>query len=64
MAASIALLTVEQFAEQTNLGRTTVFALIKSGEVASVKVRRLRRIPSDEVERFVQSLRDQQVATD
>lgn len=56
------LLTVDQFAEQVQIGRTTVFSLIKSGEVKSVNIRRLRRIPSDEVPRFIQRLRSQAVA--
>jgi excisionase family DNA binding protein len=39
------LLTVEQAAERLNLGRTTTYALIKTGQLGSVKVGRLRRIP-------------------
>lgn len=39
------LLTVEEAAERLTIGRTSMFALIKSGAVASVRVGRLRRIP-------------------
>jgi excisionase family DNA binding protein len=39
------LLTAEEAAERLNIGRTTMFALIKSGAVESVKVGRLRRVP-------------------
>lgn len=63
MSELLELLTVEQFGERTNLSRTTVFALIASGEVESVKIRRLRRIPTDEVRRYVQRLRAEQSRT-
>jgi excisionase family DNA binding protein len=43
--ASKILLTVEEAAERLTIGRTSMFALIKSGAIASVRVGRLRRIP-------------------
>jgi excisionase family DNA binding protein len=47
-AAVPMLLTVEQAAAQLGLGRTTMYALIRDGEVESVQIGRLRRIrPSD-----------------
>lgn len=51
-----ALLKPEEFGEQIRAGRTTVYALMREGAVASVKVGRLRRIPSTEVARYVESL--------
>jgi len=39
------LLTVEEAAERLSLGRTTMFALIKSGEIVSVRIGRSRRVP-------------------
>ena len=50
------LLTVEQAAEQLGVGRTTVFALIKSGELPAVKLGRLRRVPLAEVEAYTARL--------
>jgi excisionase family DNA binding protein len=39
------LLTVEAAAERLSISRTRMYALIKSGEVMSVRVGRLRRVP-------------------
>lgn len=50
------LLTVEQAAETIGIGRTTTFALVKSGELKSVKVGRLRRIPLAEVNAYTARL--------
>jgi excisionase family DNA binding protein len=44
------------------IGRTRIFALIKSGELESVKVGRSRLIPADAVERFLDRLRAEQNA--
>jgi excisionase family DNA binding protein len=41
------LLTAEEAAEALGVSRTTVFALIKSGDLESVQIGRLRRIPTD-----------------
>ena len=38
------LLTVEEAAERLGIGRTTAFALVKSGEIESVQIGRLRRV--------------------
>jgi excisionase family DNA binding protein len=54
------LLTVEQAAEQLSIGRTTVYALIKSGEITSVHVGRLRRVPADALDAYVRRLEAQQ----
>ncbi|MPY99445.1 MAG: helix-turn-helix domain-containing protein [Actinophytocola sp.] len=51
------LLTVEETAERLSIGRTTVFALLKSGELESVQLGRLRRIPAKAVEAYVERLR-------
>nr|WP_223843268.1 helix-turn-helix domain-containing protein [Amycolatopsis methanolica] len=50
------LLTVEQAAERLALGRTGVYALVKSGELASVTIGRIRRIPADALDDFVRGL--------
>ena len=39
------LLTPEEAGEQLGIGRTMVYALIKAGDIDSVQIGRLRRIP-------------------
>jgi len=56
------LLTVEEAAEQLAIGRTAVYALLKSGELDSVRIGRLRRIPAISVENYVQQLITTQTA--
>ncbi|MEU0332387.1 excisionase family DNA-binding protein [Streptomyces sp. NPDC006193] len=41
------LLTVEEAARCLRVGRTTCFALIRSGELESLMVGGLRRVPAD-----------------
>ena len=41
------LLTVEEAARRLSLGRTTLYALLKADEIASVRIGRLRRIPTE-----------------
>lgn len=62
MSEVLRLLTVEQFAERANLGRTTAYAKVATGEVTSVKIGRLRRIPVGEVDRFIEKLLAAQTA--
>lgn len=57
------LLTPEQAAHRLNLGRTVVYSLIASGDLESVKVGRLRRVPVDATDAYVLRLRDQQART-
>lgn len=40
-------LTVEEAARRLGIGRTTMYALIASGQVQSVRIGRLRRIPAE-----------------
>lgn len=54
------MLTVEQAAAALSVGRTTVFALIKSGELRSLLIGRLRRIPLDEIQAYTARLTAQQ----
>lgn len=51
------LLTVEEAAERLSIGRTLMYALVKDGEVESVQIGRLRRIPADALPRYLQQLR-------
>ncbi|HEX3194973.1 MAG TPA: helix-turn-helix domain-containing protein [Streptosporangiaceae bacterium] len=54
------LLRPEQAAEALNIGRTAVFALIRSGRRRSVKVGGLRRIPASALAEFVRTLEEEQ----
>lgn len=49
--------TVEEAAERLRIGRTTMYALVSSGAVESVKVGRLRRVPAEAVDDYVAVLR-------
>jgi excisionase family DNA binding protein len=51
------LLTVEEAADRLRIGRTTMYALVSSGAVESVKVGRLRRVPVEAVDAYVTVLR-------
>lgn len=51
------VLTVEEAAERLGVGRTLVYALVKSGEIESISIGRLRRIPCDALDDFVTRLR-------
>jgi excisionase family DNA binding protein len=50
------MLTVEQAAEALSIGRTTMFALVKSGDIESVRIGHLRRIPADAIDAYVAAL--------
>jgi excisionase family DNA binding protein len=51
------LLTVEEAARRLRIGRTLVYQLISSGELESVKVGRLRRVPAECLPAYVATLR-------
>ena len=51
------VLTVEEAADRLGVGRTLMYALIKSGDIESVTIGRLRRVPADALVTFVASLR-------
>lgn len=52
------VLTVEEAAERLGVGRTLVYALVRSGEIESIAIGRLRRIPCDALEDFVGRMRN------
>ena len=54
------MLTAEQAAEALGIGRTTVFALIKSGELDSVRIGHLRRVPADAIDAYTARLQAEQ----
>ena len=59
-ARSPLVLTVEEAAERLSIGRTVMYALVSSGAVESVRIGRLRRIPSDALVGYLDDLRSQQ----
>ncbi|MFE2046513.1 helix-turn-helix domain-containing protein [Streptomyces sp. NPDC059477] len=44
---TLVALTVEEAARRLGVGRTTMYALIASGEISSVLIGRLRRVPAE-----------------
>ncbi|MET7574906.1 excisionase family DNA-binding protein [Streptomyces sp. NPDC005492] len=56
---SLVLLTVEEAARRLRIGRTTCFKLVLAGEIESVTVGRLRRVPTEALPAYVTQLRRQ-----
>ena len=56
MAAGRLLLTPEEAAEALRVGRTTVYALMRSGELHPVHIGRSCRISQAELDRYVRRL--------
>ncbi len=50
------LLTVEAAAARLSISRTRMYALLKTGDVTSVRVGRLRRIPTSALDTFTARL--------
>lgn len=55
------LLTVEEAAERLHIGRTRMFALLKSGEIESVTIGRSRRIHPDAIEAYAHRLQSNEM---
>lgn len=56
--AARTLLTVEAAAARLSVGRTTMYALLKTGAIESVRVGRLRRVPAAALTAYVTRLTD------
>lgn len=56
VSSARALLPVDEAARRLGIGRTTVFGLIRTGELRSVSVGRRRLVPADAIEAFVAKL--------
>lgn len=50
------LLTVEEAAKRLHIGRTTAWGLVKNGELESVQIGRLRRVPASAVDAYAARL--------
>ena len=55
------VLTIEQAAKRLGIGRTLMYALVTSGEIESVTIGRLRRIPAECLTEYVNRLREQSI---
>ncbi|MDI2127795.1 helix-turn-helix domain-containing protein [Yinghuangia seranimata] len=55
---TLILLKVEEAARRLGIGRTLMYALIGAGEVESVPVGRLRRVPVDALHSYVARQRE------
>lgn len=53
------LLRIEEAAERLGIGRSLMYRLVMSGAVESVPLGRLRRIPSECLQEFVDRLREE-----
>lgn len=51
------MLTTEEAAERLGIGRTLMYSLVRNGEIESVTIGRLRRIPAECLNEYVQRLR-------
>ena len=52
------LLKIPEVMERLAVGQTKVYELMSTGELRSVKVGRSRRVPSDDLDRFMATLDD------
>lgn len=50
---TLVALTVEEAARRLGIGRTTMYALLASGEIPSVTIGRLRRVPAEALSDYV-----------
>jgi excisionase family DNA binding protein len=53
---SVLLVPVEEAARRLSIGRTTVFELIRRGELKAVKVGRSRRVPAAAIAEYASRL--------
>lgn len=53
------LLTVEAVADTLKVGRTTVYELLNSGALASVKIGRCRRVLRSDLNAYIANLRSE-----
>jgi excisionase family DNA binding protein len=54
--------TVEQVAKMLHVGRDKIYYLIRTGQLRSIKIGKLRRITEEQLTEFVASLEDHDAA--
>ena len=54
------LLRIEEAADRLGIGRSLMYRLVLSGEVESIRVGRLRRIPVDSLDQAIARLKAEQ----
>ena len=54
------LLRVELAAERLGIGRSTLYQMIRRGEIESITIGSARRIPVEAINDYVQRLREEQ----
>ena len=55
---SIQAYTVEQVAEILHVGRDKVYQLLRTGQLRSIKIGKLRRITNEQLAEFIASLEE------
>ena len=50
--------TVEQVAKMLHVGRNKVYELLRTGQLRSIKIGKLRRITEDQLAEFIASVED------
>lgn len=50
------MFTAEEAAEQLGIGRTVMFRLIRNGDIESVRIGRLRRVPATAIQNYAARL--------
>lgn len=55
------LLNIDEAAQQLGIGRTKTYALIKSGDLESVQIGRLRRVPRSAIDEYAARLVAEQI---
>lgn len=60
--ANRVIYTIEEAARQLGIGRTTMYALVMSGDIRSVTIGRLRRVPAQCIDEYVTRLLEQSAA--
>ncbi|WP_369183666.1 helix-turn-helix domain-containing protein [Streptomyces sp. Y1] len=52
---TLVALTVEEAARRLSIGRTTMYALIRDGEIETIPIGRARRVPAEAVANYVRA---------
>lgn len=54
------LLTAEEVADALRIGRCTVYDLLRTGQIQSFKIGKLRRIPVDAIHEYARRMLDEE----